>query len=512
MANGASIQLLELGNFCSSTRRLKERSPDLSRPRPRPRRQPGERFRAHPATLTMVSRSVSPGGALLRASRMFSMPAPLPPPAAEAAQATFKSHSDTATSAYPTHQVITTLSHARKEGDWGLKRPLPLRSTTKSSTPMLRIKGIDTIEQITDYASGADHGLTLLKFQELGLPISTPSSFSSSRHRTDAATRSVFEDDIDRTAIAAKDRAKLVDQRWRFSGPWLAGMSPGDFKKYLAERVRPRRAAFRMFLKAKIARDLNETARLKALDNAETEYDKVTVDSILEDDVTEYLRNVRNQNAVLYQLVGEFLDLAPLKQPTELTTEQMLHPPQHTYSTHDTNNPYAEHGPPKTHPSAGLSYIRTGAYMDNHPLYGPQKEHKPVEARVLRPRSQQSYSSAKLGVAGFVTETSEGDNAHNQKSGKSPLRHFDPDLKNGAKVYVQPETASVNSDGKLRIVLKDSVDAEAELVARELIGDGEGIFGQQRKEVEVVSQSTIRKSYSTKLSQGAQDYGLNSEN
>ncbi|KAK0668694.1 mitochondrial ribosomal protein MRP51 [Cercophora samala] len=473
----------------------------------------------------MAHRGVSPGGALLRASRMFSMPAPLPPPAQEAAQATFKSHSDTATSAYPTHQVITTLSHARKEGDWGLKRPLPLRSTTKSSTPMLRIKGIDTIEQITDYASGADHGLTLLKFQELGLPISTPPSFGSSRHRVDFEIRSVFEDDIDRTDIAAKDRAKLVDQRWRFSGPWLAGMSPGDFKKYLAEKVRPRRAAFRKFLKAKIARDLNETARerieaakLKAIDNAETEstilpeFTKITADSILDDQVTEYLRNVRNQNAVLYQLVGEFLDLAPLKQPTELTHEQMLNPYKPRLLARDTRNPYAEHGPPKTHPSAGLSYIRTGAYMDNHPLYGPQKEHKPVEARVLRPRNQQSYSSAKLGVAGFVAETNEGDNIHNQKSGKSPLRHFDPDLKNGAKVYVQPAMASVNSDGKLRIMLKDSVDAEAELVARELIGDGEGIFGQRREEVEEVSKTTIRRAYSSKVSQGAQDYGLKLDN
>ncbi|KAK4177332.1 mitochondrial ribosomal protein MRP51 [Triangularia setosa] len=465
----------------------------------------------------MVSRGVSPGGALLRASRMFSMPAPLPPPAQEAAQATFKSHSDTATSAYPTHQVITTLSHTRKEGDWGLKRPLPLRSTTKSSTPMLRIKAIDTIEQITDYASGADHGLSLLKFQELGLPIFTPSSLGSSVHRTDAGSRSVFGDDIDCTDIAAKDRAKLVDQRWRFSGPWLAGMSPGDFKKYLAEKVRPRRAAFRKFLKAKIARDLNETAKGKALDRGETNFPVVTAESILDDQVTEYLRNVRNQNAMLYQLVGEFLDLAPLKQPTEITREQLMSGYRRTvFAAHDTRNPYAEHGPPQTHPSAGLSYIRTGAYMENHPVYGPQKEHKPVEARVLKPASQQSYSSAKLGIAGFVAETKAGDNIHNQKSGKSPLRHFDPDLNDGAKIYVQPTTASVNSNGKLQITV-NHVDPEAELVARELIGDGEGLFGRQRKEVEEVSMKTIRrqyssKEYSSKVSQGAQDYGLKVDN
>ncbi|KAK4199449.1 mitochondrial ribosomal protein MRP51 [Triangularia verruculosa] len=454
----------------------------------------------------MASRSVSPGGALLRASRMFSMPAPLPPPAQEAAQATFRSHSDTATSAYPTHQVITTLSHARKEGDWGLKRPLPLRSTTKSSTPMLRIKGIDTIEQITDYTSGADHGLSLLKFQELGLPISTPSSRISSLSRSDSGARSVFDDDIDCTDIAAKDRAKLVDQRWRFSGPWLAGMSPGDFKKYLAEKVRPRRTAFRNFLKEKIARGLNETAKERALDRAEEEPPEVTVESILDEQVTEYLREVRNQNAILYQLVGEFLDLAPLKPPSDITSDQLMGNQRVTLAP-DTRNPYAQHGPPKTHPSAGLSYIRTGAYMENHPVYGPQKEHKPVEARVLRPRSSQHHS-AKLGIAGFVSESQAGDNIHNQKSGKSPLRHFDPELQGGAKLYVQPELASVDSDGKLRIKIKDSVDLEAELVARELIGEGEGLFGQQPKQVEEVSKETLRRHYSTKTSRGAQDYGI----
>ncbi|KAK0712163.1 mitochondrial ribosomal protein MRP51 [Apiosordaria backusii] len=461
----------------------------------------------------MASRSVSPGGALLRASRMFSMPAPLPPPAQDAAQATFRSHSDTATTAYPTHQVITTFSHARKEGDWGLKRPLPLRSTTKSSTPMLRIKAIDTIEQITDYASGADHGLSLLKFQELGLPIVTPPP-RGAEHRAEAAVgiRSVFEDDIDCTDVAPKDRPKLVDRRWRFSGPWLAGMSPGDFKKYLAEKVRPRRHEFRAFLMTKIVRDLNEARRERALNRGETwdESDEITAETVPGEIVSEFLRGVRQQNATLFKLVGEFLDLAPLKRPSELDITSLANSFRYQADVaHDTRNPYAENGPPSTHPSAGLSYIRTNGYMDNHPVYGPQKERKPVEARVLKPRTNQNYY-AKLGIAGFVSETLSGDNIHNQKSAKSPLRQFDPDLKGGAKIYVHPSLASVDSAGKLLILVRDFVDPEAELVARELIGDGEGLFGQQQRQPveEELSQETLRRKYSQKVSQGAEDYGI----
>src|SRR5271167_5280501 len=122
----------------------------------------------------MASRSVSPGGALLRASRLFSVPPPLPRPAGDLSS-TAIFNSDTATLPHPIHLSITTPQSSLARGDWGFKRPLPLRSTTKSSTPVIRVDAIDTFEHITEFASAADHSLSLQKWQEMGVPLSTPS-------------------------------------------------------------------------------------------------------------------------------------------------------------------------------------------------------------------------------------------------------------------------------------------------------------------------------------------------
>src|ERR1700710_2293162 len=118
----------------------------------------------------MASRSVSPGGALLRASRVFSIPPPLPrTPSDLSSTAVFSS--DTATLPHPIHLSVITPQSSLARGDWGFKRPLPLRSTTKTSTPVIRIESIDTYEQVTEFGSAADHSLTIKKWEEMGVPI-----------------------------------------------------------------------------------------------------------------------------------------------------------------------------------------------------------------------------------------------------------------------------------------------------------------------------------------------------
>src|SRR5690554_1357851 len=111
----------------------------------------------------MSTRSVSPGGALLRASRMFSVPAPLQRPVSELAS-TVTFNSDSATLPHPTQLSISTPPSSLSKGDWGFKRNLPLRSTTKTSTPVIRISAVDTYEHITEFGSAADHTLTLRKW------------------------------------------------------------------------------------------------------------------------------------------------------------------------------------------------------------------------------------------------------------------------------------------------------------------------------------------------------------
>jgi hypothetical protein len=162
----------------------------------------------------MASRSVSPGGALLRASRVFSMPPPLPRPAGEMT-ANGSYNSESATLPHPIHMSITTPQSSLLKGDWGLKRPLPLRSTTKSSTPVIRVEKMDTFEHITEYGSAADHTLSLRKWHEMGIPLTTPQlRRQSTMYDYDQGTsnQSVFEDAIDFTADA--NDATNPDARW----------------------------------------------------------------------------------------------------------------------------------------------------------------------------------------------------------------------------------------------------------------------------------------------------------
>ncbi|KAL2021105.1 hypothetical protein VTK56DRAFT_7524 [Thermocarpiscus australiensis] len=462
----------------------------------------------------MAARSVSPGGALLRTSRMFSLPAPIPPPPGDFSAGTYHG-SDTATLNFPTHQVITTLSSSRKVGDWGLKRPLPLKSTTKSWKPMLRIRAIDTIEQITDFTSGADHGITLRKFQELHMPITvrrTSDPYSSTSSSINVPHKSVFEDEIDMTDIPPEKRAEAVHHRWKFSGPWLAGMSEGEFKNWLAEKVRPRRPEFRRFLKAKIASEMNAAASLEATEQGEAPPAPIDARSITEDQLTEYLRKLRHDNQQLYDMVGQFLDLAPLKPPTMANSG--LPRMSNKMDLREMKNPYAEHGPPVTHPSAGISYLRTSMYMENHPIYGPQRDHRPVVARVVRPRRQNQGLPAKLGVAGFIVDTPAGDTVSNAKSNdNAALTRIDPTIEGGAKTWVQPLRAAVDSQGRVVLTVTDSAPV-ATLIAQELLGEAT-CLGAQRAEDQALNRretaSDIRRRYraaDVPTMSSAVDYGL----
>jgi hypothetical protein len=443
---------------------------------------------------------------------MFSLPAPIAPPPDTAQSVGFTSN--TATLAFPTHQVITTLSSSRKQGDWGLKRPLPLKSTTKSTHPMLRVKAIDTIEQITDYTSATDHGITLRKFQELGMPMTArrpaggdPADKTSTMN---LPQKSVFEDELDVTDIPPEKRAQLIDNRWKFTGPWLAGMTHGDFKKWLSKDVRPRRSEFRDFLRKKMASEMHATAAATALEKGDEPPAMMDPSLVTEDQLVDYLRMLRHENQKLYDMVGQFLDLAPLKPPTVRQTGTPKESPS-TLVFQQMNNPYAEGGPPVTHPSAGLSYLRTSMYMENHPIYGPQKQHAAAQARILRPRRQMQASPARLGVAGFVVHTPMGDTIANNKGG-NVFDRIDPAVEGGAKVWVNPVRAAVDSSGRVSLVV-DQPSAEAVLVAQELVGDA-ACLGVQPAEEPMNRRETasdIRRKYraaDAPTMSSARDYGL----
>jgi hypothetical protein len=426
-----------------------------------------------------ASRSVAPGAALLRSSRMFSIPAPIPAPA-DLSLAT-KHKSPTATTPFPTRLSITTPESSRLIGDWGFKRPLPLKTTTKSTLPLVRIKKVDSIEQITDFQSSSDHTITLKKWQEMNMDISVPQESGDTK-----PSKSVFEEHSDITALSPEEKVQKENVRWKFSGPWLAGMTDGEFDQYLSNTVRERRQEFRNYLKQQLASDLTTEQKQQASEKAEEAPAPVFSSDITEDALTEYLRRLRNDRILLFQHVSRFLDLAPLApEITVLNRLGNLNPGKQ----YDINlSPYARKGPPITHPSAGLSYLRTKNYLDNHPIYGPQQYHPPVKARIVSPRQSSFGYVAKIGVGGFISKIPEGETTFNYTSSvgrgakeKIPgLNQFVPDVEGGSKVYVNPHRASMEPSGKMILQFQDT-NTSASIVHKEMVGEGH-VFEDAAKE------------------------------
>ncbi|KAI0025547.1 mitochondrial ribosomal protein MRP51 [Xylariomycetidae sp. FL0641] len=424
----------------------------------------------------MAGRSVSPGAALLRSSRMFSMPAPIPPPPGDYSTAT-KHHSPTATIHYPTHLTVTTPASSRVNGDWGFKRPFPLRTTTKTTYPLARVRKVDSIEQVTDFQSSSDHTITLQKFQEMQLPLSVPVEHPSSREDKKFSPKSVFEEDGDITALDSEKAIELENQRWRFEGPWLAGMTDGQFTKYIERTVRTRRPEFRAYLKDILAKQMSQEQEENAIADGTAAPPPVTAEAVTEAHLVDYLRELRDDRMQLYQLVSRFLDLAPVSGGTKETMLGKMRPNQQTDLTRPS--PYGATGPPITHPSAGLSYLRTRSFQENHHLYGPQARHAPVKARLLMPRAPRMGAfNPVIGVGGIVALTDDADSTFNANSFRQnknrslarKMEQLELEKPGGTTLWVETREASVDSRGRVQLSITDPPPM-AELIQRESRGE-----------------------------------------
>lgn len=431
----------------------------------------------------------SPTGRLLRSSRLFSLPPPLPEPALTAITSSgVLRSSDTATLPYPIRQAITTPQSSRHRGDWGLKRALPQRST-RSSTPHLRINAIDNLEHITDFDSAADHTQNLAKWQEMNIPMIPRVTRKSVTNVPPVA--SVFDDNLDNTAFdvdhvdgkeanvnhmdASAERARLLRNipktarmRWKTEGPWVGGMSEDDFQQFLNDSVKKRtsRKEFIEFLRhVKMeAKRKEETKNMRehGLDEDVAELEKRSqVDDV---ELQEYVKHLRDNHSGLSselpRLIQEYFDLPPTH-----TEEQK--PTNSTSSTRfleeELGGASLQDGPPATHPSAGISYLRTNAYLENHPLYNAQMFHTPIEARIVRPRSifrgdHDGGGRALIGVGGFVAgEMKMSAPSGSFRSGQygtardHSLERLNPELEGGGKIWVHPLHATVDEKGHVLV-------------------------------------------------------------
>lgn len=340
-----------------------------------------------------------------------------------------------------------------------------------TSTPVFRVKQVDAVENVTDFTSAADHTLSLEKFQEMRIPLVIPiteDKFRESSIRQTAGLKSVFEEDMDFTS---RDGGANDEKRWKFKGPWLAQMTEGDFRAYISSEVRPRRAQFRKLLKEKLAADLTARNRAEATEQGREALPPVRAESITDTQFTEYVWALRHDRAVLYALVSKFLDLAPLGKPVGLMGTGIFG----LESLKVPESPYGLAGPPPSHPSGGISYLRTGAVMQNHPVYGPQSRRSPVLSRIVHPRA--GATPARLGMGGFVANVPVGDNNFNvqalHRRGQQVIpgiQHLDVTSYGGAKTYIEPVAAQVNSSGRVVIKTRETSPV-AQLIAKE--GKGE---------------------------------------
>ncbi len=387
----------------------------------------------------MTVRRLSPTANLLRNSRLFSLPPPLPRPSQDFLSIN-RFDSDSATLPHPTHASIETSQSSLSRGDWGLKRSLPRQSIASTSTPLIRIGDIDSIDHITDFESAADHTLTLRKWQEMNLPISEARPPQRSvEHPAGLPTgKSVFEHEFDNTEQG------IGRGRWKYEGPWLAGKTEGEFQEYVQKDIKRRKDDFRGFLHQHLMKRKENTQKRNARDQGE--YGAPGPVAISEAEIAAFIRRLRQDRESLHKLIERFLDLPNY---AELSGELSVDLDVRIKSKEKV---FRERGPPQTHPSAGLSYLRTASHIYNHPILGPQQLEPPVPGRVLKPQTSiGGFQSARatIGVAGVAAS----DNRVASKQNVQPpgIATFDPDIPGGARHWYHPEHASIDSRGRIKL-------------------------------------------------------------
>jgi hypothetical protein len=475
--------------------------------------------------MALRRQSLSPTANLLRNSRLFALPNPLPRPnVGETYGAGITKASDSATLPYPTHQAITTTKSSLARGDWGLKRPLPSRSRlVQVSDPVLRIKQLDTIEHVTDFDSAGDHVRTRQKWEELGVPMmkgmtamreydlsgTPPGGAFEVRDDTTSYDTEMGMDEAGLYLKALKDNSKKnsegskqftpfspppVDaavhnaKRWKHEGPWLPGMNAEDFTTYLSKQISKRRPEFNKYLTEFVKNEIYMTRQLAASNDGENApMDMNEAESwhkqrssqwaqISDEDIQAGIKSLRRDTAnnplgskLVTKLILPFLRLPTIKFKYTAYAEDASNRDIEQYQFDQ------ETAPLSTHPSAGLGYLRTRSYIANHPILGPQSNPSPVPARVVQPRTtgRGKDSFAKLGVGGFVANdqyrsTDIGSASRLNFSNARDVETIDVETVGGKKVLVSPLFGSVTNDGRIHIKLKRASGAEVQVARGEL--------------------------------------------
>ena len=236
--------------------------------------------------------------------------------------------------------------------------------------------------------------------------------------------------------------------RWKYKGPWLAGKTEGDFQAYVEKEIKRRRPEFRVHLRTWLMNRRAAAERRTAM--AEGREPKLVLSEISEKEFQDEIVRLRQESTELWAIIWEFLDL-PSKPPNV-----DVHQSDDFMRVNRT--PEIEQGPPQTHPSAGLSYLRTASHTPNHPVLGPVSSEPPVHSRILRSVFVGGRREGKVlfGVGGIVTGENQGHSVYTFRSSQGydedpGYSAFEPDIEGGAKTWVHPNQASIEPDGNIKL-------------------------------------------------------------
>lgn len=310
---------------------------------------------------------------------------------------------------------------------------------------------------------------------------------------TRKGAQSVYDDEVDNTDRAAvaiqpqqtglQGESTAVKKRWKYEGPWITGMSEGEFQLYLMSVISERRGEFRDFMKKRLlAKRVQQEERVARREGrVVTYYRKEELRREIEQNYTEEEKRLRDDHTAthlsseLTAAICDFLDLpgiraGDLSAPLDITTANLKNALSESLQQDENFSP------PTTHPGAGLSHVRSHAYMENHPLYGPQAHRSPVLARVLRGRTSSlgNQYQATLGVGGFVTSDpishsggwrgglNSDDPQENYEDYSRMTEALNQELHGGNKIWTQTQSAYVDEKGNVRL---DVVRGDKEAVA-----------------------------------------------
>jgi hypothetical protein len=257
--------------------------------------------------------------------------------------------------------------------------------------------------------------------------------------------RSVFDSRYDNTHVNEEDTTGgPTKKRWKFKGPWLAGKTDGEFKIYVEKKVKRRKSDFRQYLRDHLTQTTAAARRREAVERGENVETLSSEEvAVSEEEVGGYIRHLRNNEMDLHRLVENFLDL----------------PREENQSLRGSSSHYDEKGPPTTHPSAGLSYLRTNSHIYNHPLLGPQENSAPIQGRVIVPQKtgDKVNPEALIGLAGVVgKDTRKSFFKVKGDDGGAGIGRFDPDILGGGKIWAHPQRASIDSRGRIDLAVDPS--------------------------------------------------------